>query len=326
MTADAPTLRVLVTGANGFIGALLCRRLQAEGYRVRVLLRRLQDGPWHKAVLGDLVADTLPDGLLDGVDILYNLAAVVHDISGSTHEGDLYRQVNVEGVRKLAEAGAKAGLKRFVQFSSIKAVSEGGDGWDEDHPAHPMTDYGKSKLAAERLLMEDKWSFEPVIIRPPMVFGNTTKGQLPRMIRAVRSGLFPPLPERGNRRSMIHVDDLVEATLLAGTHPAAAGRIYTVDDGQPYTPRQIHDWTREALGKAPYGWSIPMSVLQTLAIIGDGLERISGRRFPLNSEALGKLTEPAWFDNGRIRRELGFKPRRHLREALPEMMDYLDAP
>ncbi|MBF0588095.1 MAG: NAD-dependent epimerase/dehydratase family protein [Magnetococcales bacterium] len=315
----------LVTGAGGFIGRYLCALLQRRGVRVRALLRSERDGPWDESCIGDL-GQPLPDGAMTGVHWLFHLAAVVHDISGAGHGEAQYQEINVGGARRLAKAAGSAGVKRVVFFSSIKAVGEGGQGWDEDHPTAPVTAYGRTKRAAERLFLEGDWPFESVVIRPPMVFGNTRKGQLPRMIQAVRKGYFPPLPERENRRSMVHVQDLVEAALLAARHEDAAGCIYMVDDGENYTPRRIFDWIREALGMKPLGWSIPMVALRGMALAGDGAELLLRRRFPFNSEALGKLTEPAWFDSGRIRRELGYVSRRNLRDALPEMIHYLELP
>lgn len=156
-----------------------------------------------------------------------------------------------------------------------------------------------------------------------MVYGNTEKGNLPQMIKAVAKGVFPPLPEMHNRRSMVHVDDVVAAALLAAKNPKAAGQIYIVTDGQAYSTRQIYDWIREALGKQPVTWSVPQAVLTLAAQGGDVISRLRNRRFPLDSDSLEKLLGSAWYSSAKIERELGFRPRHTLKDALPEIVRFL---
>lgn len=157
-----------------------------------------------------------------------------------------------------------------------------------------------------------------------MVYGNTEKGNLPRMIKAIRRGLFPPLPDMHNLRSMVHVNDVVQAALLAADKPKAAGQIYIVTDNQAYSTRQIHDCIRAALGKSPINWNIPMGFLKGIAKIGDVVGRILGRRFPLDSDALGKLTGSAWYSSVKIQRELGYSPQHTLQTSMSDIVRYLN--
>ena len=317
--------RILVTGANGFIGSVLCKHLQLSGYPIRTLnRRRTEDGGdvYHM----DLVADQAPAGLLEGIDTIFHLAGKAHALAENRKDEELYRQINTEGTRKLLEAAQQAGVRRFIYFSSVKAVGETEEQpMDESVTVPADTPYGASKYAAEQLVLHGAYVPHPVVIRPCMVYGNSEKGNLPRMIKAIRSGVFPPLPETYNRRSMVHVADLVRAALLAAEKPEAAGRIYIVSDEQGYSSRQLYDLIRAALGKSPTRWAIPFSLIEGLAKTGDAIGTISGRRFVFDSQVLHKLTGSACYSSAKIRRELGFSPVYALPQTLPDIIHYLNS-
>ena len=146
---------------------------------------------------------------------------------------------------------------------------------------------------------------------------------MPRMTRAMARGRFPPLPDTGNRRSMVHADDVVQAAMLAADRAEAAGRTYIVTDGTPYATPQIHAWISEAPAPPIPAWSIPMPVWHALARAGDGIGRLRRRRFAFDSDALDKLAGSACYDSHRIEQELGFRPRHHLRDSLPGIIRHL---
>ncbi|CAG1022915.1 UDP-glucose 4-epimerase [Methylococcales bacterium] len=319
------TKKVVVTGANGFIGARLCRLLVSQGFTIRTL----SHGPFSNSpnqFSMELAIDDCPAGLCAGVDTIFHLAGKAHALSENRQDPIEYSQVNTEGTRKLLEAARQAGVKRFIFFSSVKAV-----GGREGQPMYEADDtpadspYGQSKYAAEQLVLHGGYVPHPVVIRPCMVYGNTDKGNLPRMIKAIRRGLFPPLPELHNRRSMVHVDDVARAALLAADKPEAAGRIYIVTDGNTYSTRQMYDWVRASLGKSPISWEIPLGFLNGLAKTGDVIGQLIGRRFLFDSAALEKLTGSAWYSSAKIERELGFRPQHTLQQSLPDIVRFLNS-
>ena len=317
-------LKVLVTGANGFIGSRLVRQLKQQGYQVRTLSRSL-DADSNDHWLLDLAVDECPAPLFDGIAIVFHLAGKAHALAETTQEAAEYRNINTEGTRKLLAAAQLAGVQSFVYFSSIKAVGDSPEQIiDETFDAPAETPYGQSKYLAEHLVLQGGYVPHSVVIRPCMVYGNTEKGNLPRMINAIRRGLFPPLPETNNRRSMVHVEDLVRAAILAMEKPEAAGQIYIVSDAQQYSTRQLYDWIRAALGKPPISWQIPFSVIKALAKMGDIMGRMSGRRFPIDSDSLHKLTASAQYSSAKITRELGFHPQHSLQQTLPEIVRFLN--
>ena len=160
----------------------------------------------------------------------------------------------------------------------------------------------------------------PVVLRPSLVYGPHPKGYLELMIRAVRGGWFPPLPELGNGRSMIHRDDLVDAALLCAFDPRASGKAYVVTDGTPYSTRQVYEFIIAALERKPPSWSLPVGVLRAAARAGDAVAKVRGRRLLFDSDLLEKLLGSARYDGEPICRELGFRARRDLRGSMPEML------
>ena len=314
----------LVTGASGFIGQHLCRALQADGVRVRAMLRTPVSGPWDEHCIGDLCAASLSDGLLSGLDTVFHLAGRAHALSESSADISAYTAVNVDGTRRLLAAASAAGVSRFIFFSSVKAMGEGGARClNEASLAVPVHPYGETKLQAENLVREAAalTGLHGVILRLPLLYGGSVKGNLARMLRAIDRGRFPPLPEVGNKRSMIHVLDVVSAALLVSRASSAAGKTYLLTDGEAYSSRALYELMCRALGRRVPRWSLPMSALRVAARLGDLGGAIRGRRLRFDSEALSKLTGSAWYDSALIAAELGFQAVHRFEESLPEMVD-----
>ncbi|MEJ2645625.1 MAG: NAD-dependent epimerase/dehydratase family protein [Gammaproteobacteria bacterium] len=314
----------LVTGANGFVGRRLSEQLHDAGARVRALLRRPVAGPWDETIYGDL-GDTCPASeWFNGVDTVYHAAGIAHSAAQATSSRDVYFRVNVEGSRELADAAAAAGVERFVYWSSVKAMGEPGeDCVDEDWPYPPQDVYGVSKREAETAVLSvgETTGMHVSVLRPALVYGPGVKGNLFRMMEQIDCGRFPPLPETGNRRSMVHVDDLVQAARLAASTPAARGRVYIVTDGEVYSTRRIYDALCRGLNGQVSGWAVPGVVLSALAKAGDLFELALRKAAPINSVVVGKLLGSACYDSRRIREELGFRPGWTFEEAVDAMVD-----
>jgi nucleoside-diphosphate-sugar epimerase len=292
----------------------------SETGEVRVMSRGECRGPWSVADIFDLTAGELPGGLLDGIDTVFHLAARTHALDERGDTEQLYRELNVEGTRRLLAAAADSGVRRFVLMSSVKAMGEStAEAQNESSPAEPSTWYGRTKLAAEQLVLHGGYVPEPVVLRSALVYGPGVRGNLERMIEAIRRRRFPPVPETGNKRSLVHVDDLVSAALLAAESPAAAGRVFIVTDGRPVSTRQMYRWISDGLGTPAAGRTVPVFLFRVLALAGDGIGRIRGRRFVFDSTAYNKLLGSAWYDSTAIETALGYKPRWNFREAVGQM-------
>ena len=302
----------LVTGASGFVGRELCRRLKGKG-RVRALHRSHADGPWDEAVLVDLAGPAPLGPALEGVDTVFHLAAKTDDSTTAPRDAGVFRHVNYEGTKRIFEAAAVSGVTRFVYASSVKAMGASVAGRaDESTPDRPKTPYGVSKRAAETVVLGGGGVPHVCVVRASPVYGVGSKGNLSRMIRAVARGIFPPIPETHNARSMVHVEDLADAMILCAEKEEANRRVFIVTDGGSYSTREIYDWICEALGRKPPRWSVPVTLLRTAGKLGDGWVRVTGKPFALDGAAVERLLGSARYDSALIQRTLGFRPHRSL--------------
>ncbi len=212
----------------------------------------------------------------------------------------------------MVEAAGQAGVKRFVFLSSVKAMAEPGDACaSEEWPGEPLTAYGQAKRAAEQVVLEAgaKYGMHVVNLRLAMVYGRGGRGNLERMARAIQRGWFPPLPETGNKRSLVHVDDVVSAMRLVAERPAANGRTYIVADAQAYSGRELYDAIRAVLSAPTFSWSVPA-----------GLLRAAGRLNGRVGEVVDRLIGSACYSPARIERELGWRAKVGLEDGLQEML------
>ncbi|MCJ2018084.1 NAD(P)H-binding protein [Methylobacterium sp. E-065] len=253
---------IALTGATGFIGRHLLADLTARGYRVRVLLRRptaLPEGA-ASAVVGDLTRPINMAAALAGVDAVVHSAGLAHAMSGAPE--DDYRTLNTEATRKLAEAAARAKVRRFVFLSSIRAqVGPSASGSvGEGDPAVPTDAYGRSKLEAERALAET--GLDWVALRPVLVYGAGVKGNMAALLRLARSPYPLPLGGLAARRSLISLESLSEAvdTVLRAPGPVRAALIAA--DPDPLSLPEMIAALRVGLGRGPGLVPVPAGLLK----------------------------------------------------------------
>ncbi len=324
MNSDILRSRILVTGGSGFIGRHLVDALTQRGADVTILSRYPSQARMKcKTVTGDLTRPETLEDVCREFRVVFHLAGDAHAVDRpDSNDEDSGWRTTVEGTRALVEQSLRAGVSRLLYFSSVKAMGDGGEAClDESSLTVRTTSYGKAKWEAEKMVLAaGQRDLPATVLRLPMVYGPGCKGNLPRMIRAVARGRFPPLPDTGNKRSMVDVRDVVEAALLAATNPAAEGKIYIVTDGRVYSTRQIYAWICTALGRPVPARTIPLSLLRLLARAGDIIGHVSRRRFAIDTDALEKLIGSAWYSSDKISRELGYRPAHTLMEALPGMV------
>ena len=314
MPAESDTRVALVTGASGFVGRRLCERLQRERARVIAVGRQPQDGPWDEFRKADFSSGKIEEDLCRRADMVFHLASKAHAVAERPEEEADYEPVIVEGTRRLADAARRNGVETFIYASSVKAMGEGNpvglplSPMDESWPHTPQSPYGAAKIQAEGIVRESGFA-HAVVLRPTMVYGPGEKGNLPRMIEAVRRGRFPPLPDTGNRRSMIFVDDLTEYLFRAATLPVAAGKTYIVTGPDAPGTRELYDAIREGLGLPPQEVAIPYALLRFAAGLGSVGSFFLRRRLPLDLVTLRKLTSSAWYSGAKAQRELAYQPR-----------------
>jgi UDP-glucose 4-epimerase len=311
----------LVTGATGFIGRRLCARLRGEGWRVVGVARHAADGPWEDFVVHEFGTGT---GLVLPIrpTVVFHLASRTHALAERPGEAEGYYRTTVGGMRELLAALPDHGGVRVVFASSVKAHGESTsvEGVDESSPCAPTTPYGRSKLEAEELLRNSGVGLQATVLRLAMVYGPGQKGNLSEMIRAITCRRFPPIPENGNRRSIVHVDDVVDALLLAGATAKACGRTYYVSEPRTYSSRTIYEEIHRALGRRVPWWIVPVASLRVAGWAGDLIGRMRGRRFIWDSDKHAKLFGSAHYRSERLSQELSWVARHSLIDALPEMV------
>lgn len=293
-------MRVLVTGALGFIGVALVPALEAAGYGVRGLGRGV--GPladWRQA---DLTRPASLAGVCVDCDAVIHLAGVAHTrASGADH-----RAVTVEGTRALLAEARAAGVTRFVFVSSIKAECA-------------QDEYGDSRRAAEELVRAAGLP-SCAIVRPALVYGPGMRGNLDRLLRLADHPWSLPIPRGLARRSLVHRDDLVRV-LVALVPRQASNVTYTVTDGTPYTAREIYDALRIGLQRPPARSALPAGAVTALARFGDAVTRWTGRSCPWDTRALAPLLESCVSTDDSVWGTLGMAPRYTLTQAVAEMAD-----
>jgi nucleoside-diphosphate-sugar epimerase len=284
-------------------------------------MRTAMEGPWDEVVVFDLAAGLPDSSIMSDVSGVFHLAGKAHAVAEVAQSMQEYTAINTSGTRKLLEIAQAADVKRFVYFSSVKAMGEEAvHTQDEQSECRPTTPYGASKYEAEKLVLHGGYVPEPVVLRLSMVYGPDSKGNLSRMITAIDKSRFPPLPHMNNLRAMVHVEDVVQAAMLAMNSPDASGQTYIVTDGQLYSSRQLYIEICSALGRRVPGWTVPVGLMKLAALVGDVVGKVRGRRFVFDTCAMERLTGSANYSSGKIVGELGFKPVYDLSTALPEIV------
>jgi UDP-glucose 4-epimerase len=295
-----------VTGASGFVGLRLCARLAASGHTVKAAVRRESAAlasltPAAGVVrIGDIGPNTDWQAALAGVDTVIHLAARAHVIRDSSSDALAhYRRINVAGSERLARAAAAARVSRLIYMSSIKVNGEAtvnAPFRESDAPA-PVDAYGRSKWEAEQALsrIAAETGLEVTVLRPPLIYGPGVKGNVARLLHWIERGLPLPLASIVNRRSLIYLENLVDATLAVMRHPAP-GRLYLVSDAHDLSTPQLIRALARGLDKPPRLFAFPPSLL-----------RLAGACTG-QFDAVGRLVGSLQIDAFRIGSELGWRP------------------
>jgi len=293
--------RILITGSTGFIGRKLASVVDGE---IRLLSRVKH--PDYDTIVCDFQSEDVPDQALINIDTVFHLAGFAHDLRDASKTADLYYKVNVNATVQLANLAVQYGVKKFVFVSSVKA---GGNPpfekcANENDQKNTEDVYGKTKREAEiELLKIGKESGMHVsIIRPSLVYGPNVKGNLKLMLSGIQKGWFPPLPETGNRRSMIHVDDLVRAILLIAEDKRANGEVFIATDGVPHSSREICDVMYGAVGKSIPKWRVPKILFDLASLVSPHI------KYKIN-----KLLGDECYSSAKLE-ALGFKAKKSLKD------------
>ena len=266
-----------MTGASGFIGRHVCFDLLRQGYSVRALTRDptgVEPGVEARFAPDLLNVELLRTGFR-GVDAVIHLAGRAHVMSDRAGEA-IYRAVNVEGTRAVAQAAAAESVRQIIFASSVKAIGEGGDAsLSDDSAERPQDAYGRSKLEAEQLLYEiaERGEVPVTILRFPLVYGPGVKGNVRRLLGAIWRGLPIPVGGVRNTRSMLGVDNIVAFIGQILQAPLVSQRPFLLSDRESVSTETLVRMIGTGLGRRPRIVKLPLRLLRGLASVGDLVAR-----------------------------------------------------
>lgn len=270
-------MKVLLTGAGGFVGQALLARLAAQDSLELVAVSRrpvsgFPQGVTH-ALVADIAADTAWVQALRSVQVVIHTAARVHVMTDKVADPLAeFRKINVDGTLSLARQAALEGVRRFIFISSIKVNGEGtllGEPYDSEAMGGPVDPYGISKMEAELGLrtISFETGMEVVIIRPVLVYGPGVKANFLSMMRWLHKGVPLPFGSIDNRRSLVALDNLVDLIVTCIGHPAAANQTFLVSDGEDLSTTELLRRMGMALGKPTRLLPVPKWLIERGAVI-----------------------------------------------------------
>ena len=308
----------LVTGATGAVGGRLLEALSG-GWSVRSLVRKSARA-LPGQVQGDLSDIASLGRACAGTDTVFHLAALLHVVNpGSDLEGE-YARVNVEGTRNLVRAAERAGVKRFVHFSTIAVYGPSSVPIDEATSTAPDTAYARTKLESERIVLESAIP-EPVVLRLAAVYGPHLKGNYQRLVRSLCAGRFVGIGKGANRRTLVHEQDVARAAILAATHERAPHEVFNVTDGATHEVSRILEAISAALGRQTPRIHIPPPFVGGALSVASAGQRLLGRKPTLGPWLLEKYLEDVRVSGDKIQRVLGYAPSMSLEEGWRETVE-----
>lgn len=312
-------MRVLVTGANGFVGSHLCERLLERGFAVRAMVRRSSNLQWIKDLrlefaYADLCEPATLGAAVQGCEQVFHLGAAIR--ARDRHE---FGRVNVAGTRSLVEVCLKAGVSRFVMFSSMAAAGPASSPEQpvlETQECRPVSEYGAAKLKAEQAVLDERERLHSVVLRFPAIYGPRDRDSL-FLWRWVMRGVMPLL---GGTFSAIYVADAVRVALLAVERSVESGSIYHVSDGYSHTWEELAGIAERLSGRRLTKVRLPRWFLLFAASLSEWMSPDSSI---FNSDKARELIQECWTCSiERARAELGFEPEFDLARGLAATFEW----
>lgn len=317
---------ILVTGATGAVGPVVVQAIHDAGYAVRTLsLDTPPIGIWPEgveSVIGDITDASAVKAVMDGVDAVIHMAALLHIVHVSPEIREKYQKINVGGTSNLVNAAVEAGVKRIVLFSTIAVYGpSGGRILTEDSKPCPDKFYARTKLEAERIVLDARGAdSRPLgtVLRFGAIYGSRIKGNYERLTHALANHRFIPIGNGLNRRTLIYDKDVGRAVVQAVFHPEAAGRLFNVTDGSFHTLNAIIEAICSGLGRRMPRFSLPVEPTRTLIRLMESGIRTAGFRSPVTAEMVDKYTEDIAVDSSRFQKNIGFVPQYDLKAGWME--------
>jgi len=319
-------MRVLITGATGFIGSHLAEQLNKKGYQLKCLIRKTSSTRWLEHlpveyIYGDFFDEDALRQAVKNVDIMYHVAGVV---ASKTREG--FYKGNHLATRNLLNAVQQynPGLSRFIHVSSLSAVGPSLDGHpvNETTSYHPITTYGKSKMEAEKEVLKCDGLFPWTIARPPAVYGPRDVATFD-FFRTAAKGIIPLVGFDRKYVSLVHVRDLVNGIILAGERPEGANQIYFIGSRRYYDWDEIGETTMRVLGRSAVKVRVPEFLVYAVSGAVGFFSLFNKKPSVLNWEKGKDMVQKAWTcDISKAKTELGYMEMISLETGIKETIDW----
>lgn len=263
-------LKILVSGANGFVGKKLCETLTRQKHKVSAVIRDNDTTIKNtQLIIKTLSKETVWGDALNNIDVVIHLAGRAHVMKEEASDPyQAYAEINVDATKHLAEQAALYGVKRFIFLSSVKVNGEStnNSAFTESDQPQPEDDYGKTKYEAEKILNQiaQETGMEVVIIRPPLVYGKDVKANFKNLINLCRTRLPLPFGAIHNKRSLIYIENLIDFIMVCMTHPKAANETFLVSDDEDISTTQLIKYIIEANKQKPFLIPVPQKWLSIL--------------------------------------------------------------
>ncbi|MFN4327438.1 MAG: NAD-dependent epimerase/dehydratase family protein [Limnobacter sp.] len=307
--------KALITGANGFIGRTIARRLQAEG--IEVVGVDSHTGGQPGMIAGDIATPGTWQDAFSGCDLVIHTAAVV----SNAVDAETTWRVNVLGTRHVVDAAIKAGVTRLIHLSSVRAFSDVNfpDGVDEQWPVRTDGNaYVDTKIASEHVALQAHAAGElaVTIIRPGDVYGPGSRPWVVLPIEAMKSGSFA-LPADGKGIfSPVYVDDLIDGLLLAARHPKAAGQIFTLSGPETCTTSEYFGYLHRMLGRSGSPKTVPTSLALGAAAVVAFVARLRGVDTEINPTTIRYLARTGGYSSKKAEQLINYRPSVSLEQGM----------
>ncbi|MCB0346788.1 MAG: NAD-dependent epimerase/dehydratase family protein [Bdellovibrionales bacterium] len=323
--------KLLVTGATGFVGGHLTRRLLKEGYDVSILVRTTSDPAevdelkrlGAKLHYGDVTDRESVFEAVKGKDIIFHIAALFRE---AKFPDQVYWNVNVKGTENVLDAAEEFGCQRVIHCSTIGVHSHIEDSpADENEAYRPDDVYQVSKCEGEKLVKERfaAGRIKGTIIRPAMIWGDGDRRIL-KLFRGVARRRFPIIGNGQTWTHWIYVHDLVNSFILAAEKDEAIGQTYIIAGNEPHTLQEVVEAVAEAAGVKPLPIKIPAAPVQALGSLVEFVCRPFGIEPPLHRRRVDFFTKNRWFDTRKAESELGFHATHDFRTEVKKIYNWYD--
>ena len=318
-------MKVLITGAGGFIGSHLVDSQLEKGHDVRAvdlrvdLLGHQAGHPRLQVVRGDITDDHLVEKLVEGEELVYHLASAHLDVA---LPDDHYRRVNVEATSCLLETAMRAGVKRFVHCSSVGVIG------DVEHPpadetaeCHPTNIYERTKLEGERAALDfaGRTGLPVVVVRPAWVYGPRCP-RTAKLFRTISRGRFPIFGDGKNLRHPVYISDAICGLESCGETPNIEGEVFIIAGEAPVESRELVDLVGQELNVGTHPLYMPIFLGQCAGWTLELMFKLIGRQPPFSRRSMDFFLKHNAYDISKARRRLNYRPQVDLRSGIQQTL------